>query len=111
MTIYDRIKMLREDREMTQSDLAKKVGYTSRQMICRIEQGIVDLPLSKVEAIADALNVSAVYLAGYSEEQELIDAFYELNAEGKEKIREYAHDLVLSGAYKKHDSDELVDKA
>ena len=96
---------------MSQTDLAKQCGYTSRQMISRIESGIVDLPLSKVEVIADALDVSAVYLAGYSDDQEILDDYYTLNQEGKEKVRVYAHDLVLSGSYKKHDSDSMVGEA
>ena len=111
MTIYDRIRILRENRGMSQIDLAKKAGYSSRQMISRIESGIVDLPLSKVELIADALNVSPVYLAGYSEEQEMLDSYYMLNEEGQEKLRDYARDLCLSGAYKKHDSHNMVGEA
>lgn len=108
MTIYDRIRMLREERGMTQAELAKKCGYSTRQMMSRIESGIVDLPLSKVELFADALNVSAVYLAGYSEGQEMLDAYYMLNQEGKDKLRDYARDLVASGQYKKHDPDIMV---
>jgi len=111
MTIYERIKILREDRKLSQTELADKCGYSSRQMISRIESGIVDLPLSKVNAIADALDVSAAYLAGYSEGQEMLDAYYTLNEEGQEKLRDYARDLVASGQYKKHDSHNMVGEA
>lgn len=73
MNIYQRIRMLRESQNMSQDTLAKKCGYTGRQMISQIESGKVDLPLSKVEAIARALNVNAAYLAGYDPDQNLRD--------------------------------------
>lgn len=80
MTIYERIKMLRMQRGLSQDDLAKLCGYSGRQMISRIESGIVDLPLSKVEIIAHALHVEPIYLAGYSKEQNDMDNKLELSA-------------------------------
>lgn len=69
MTIYDRIKAVRKAIGLSQEELAHKCGYADRSMIARIESGQVDLPLSKVEVFARALNVSAAFLAGYEEKQ------------------------------------------
>ena len=80
MTIYERIRMLRLQRGLSQDDLAKKCGYKNRQMISRIEQGLVDLPLSKVEIIAAALDVAPVYLAGFSKDQQNMDDALELSS-------------------------------
>ena len=61
-----RIKDKRIELNMTQEELAKKVGYTSRSSINKIELGLVDLPQSKITMIAQVLDVSAAYLMGLS---------------------------------------------
>jgi transcriptional regulator with XRE-family HTH domain len=60
--MYDRIKKLRQEQEMSQEDLAKKVGYKGRSMIARVESGQVDISQSKVKAFAAALNTTIDYL-------------------------------------------------
>lgn len=64
-----RIRYLRSQLNMTQEELAKKAGYTSRSSINKIEKGLVDLPRSKIVEIADALNTTASYLMGWDEEE------------------------------------------
>ncbi len=53
------IKQLRIKLGMSQDELAKKCGYTSRSTINKIELGINDIPQSKIYAIAKALGVTA----------------------------------------------------
>lgn len=62
MTMYDRIRDLRLEQNMSQEDLAHKVGYKGRSMIARIESGQVDISQSKVKAFANALNTTIDYL-------------------------------------------------
>ena len=62
MTMYDRIKELRLEQNMSQEDLAHMVGYKGRSMIARIESGQVDISQSKVKAFANALHTSIDYL-------------------------------------------------
>lgn len=66
-TIGDRIKSKREDLGMTQGELAQKVGYTSHSSIAKAESGAIDLPQSKIEAIAKALQTSPAYLLGLTQ--------------------------------------------
>lgn len=40
---------------ITQSELAHRLGYSSKQAITQIENGNNNIPLSKVEAFAEAL--------------------------------------------------------
>lgn len=63
-----RIRRLRLQKAMTQDELAKKVGYTSRSSINKIEKGMVDLPRSKIVELAEALDTTASYLMGWEEE-------------------------------------------
>lgn len=56
--VYDRIRQLRIANGLTLEELARAVGYTGRSMMSRIELGKVDLPLSRVAAIAQALHTT-----------------------------------------------------
>lgn len=62
--LYKNIKFRREELGMSQAELAKKVGYTSRSTIARIERGDFDLSQSKILEIAKALKISAGELMG-----------------------------------------------
>lgn len=60
--IYERIKTLREEKGITQDELAAKLGYTSRSSIAKIESGKTDISQSKVKEIAEILNTTTSYL-------------------------------------------------
>lgn len=110
MNIYDRIKMLRQNAGMSQGELAKRCGYSEKSMISRIESGAVDLPFSKVEVFATALNVDAAYLAGFCEDQrlrdralmlsDLINKAASLDKEDSVRIAERIDVLLESDKYK-----------
>ncbi len=57
-----KIKSLREDKKLSQSDLATLVGYKDKTAIAKVEAGKVDLPQSKISAFAKALNTTTSYL-------------------------------------------------
>ena len=69
MTLGDRVKQKRENMGLSQEELADKMGYKSKTSIHKIEQGITDLPLSKVEELAKVLNVTTSYLMGWEDER------------------------------------------
>lgn len=73
MDAYERIKLIRKSRGWTQTDLAVKTGYADKSMIARIENGQVDITLSKLKIFADALGVSSEYLFGIDELQDQQD--------------------------------------
>ena len=56
--VYDRIRQLRIANGLTQDELARAVGYSDKSMMGHIEHGKVDLPLSRVAAIAQALHTT-----------------------------------------------------
>lgn len=71
MTIGERIRYIRKQRNMTIDTLAKSVGVT-RQTISRYETGsISEVPRSKLEKIADELGVKCDYLEGWTIESQL----------------------------------------
>ena len=75
MTIGERIKQKRIELNMSQDELAKKVGYKSRSSIQKIEAAR-DLPLRKVSIMASALETSPAYLMGWEEQDDVLFQAY-----------------------------------
>lgn len=63
MAYLTRLKDLREDRDMTQSELARLLQTTQPQ-VHRYEAGQRDLPLDKLVMLCRFFNVSADYFLG-----------------------------------------------
>lgn len=82
MTIGNRIKELREQKNMSQDELAQAVGYKSRSTIGKIELGKMDITQSAVVALAKALGTTPGYLMGWDkkshEQSKRTDEFAEL---------------------------------
>ena len=71
--LYRNIRYFRERNGMTQEELAKKVGYSNRSAITRIENGEIDLPQSKIVAFAKALGVEPGTLMGHTTTSEFLE--------------------------------------
>jgi len=84
-----RIRICRESLGLTQEELARRLGYRSKSTVNKVEMGINDVSLTKIQSYAKALHVSPSYLMGWTDEHartyqgltedEIFDAF--LNAE------------------------------
>ena len=66
MNIGDRVKMLREQKRLTQGELAVKLGYKSKSSVAHIENGR-DIPRSMVVKLADILETTPAYLMGWTD--------------------------------------------
>lgn len=64
-TIGERIRKRRLEIGLSQDELAKKVGYTSRSTINKIENGTNDITQSMVWKMAEALDTPVSYLMGW----------------------------------------------
>ena len=71
MNMCDRIKKRRLELNMSQEELALKVGYESRSAINKIELGKIGISQDKVERFAEALNTSTAYLQGKLDDSDL----------------------------------------
>lgn len=67
MTTYDNIKNRRIELNLSQDELAKKLGYSDRSAISKIEAGNYDLSITKIKAIAKALNIPVYDLVEWEE--------------------------------------------
>lgn len=71
--IAQKIKERREYLNLSQEDLANKLGYKSRSSINKIEMGLSDIPFSKIKDFAKALETTPAHLMGWTEEEERIN--------------------------------------
>lgn len=69
MTIYERIKLLREEQGLSQQALAEKVGFKTASAINKIELGLRDINQTKILAFAKALSTTPSYLMGDVDEE------------------------------------------
>lgn len=78
-TLGNNIRMYREQKGLSQEELANRCGWTTnnaRSTISKIESGVNDVPTSKVKVIAEQLGVSVCELMNSS-----------ANVQTKDKIR------------------------
>lgn len=62
VAINDRIKILRKSRDMSQQELAEKVGFKTASAINKIELGLRGVSQNKIALFADALGVFPDFL-------------------------------------------------
>ena len=67
MNIGDRIRNRRLELNMTQDELAKKLGYKTRGSVTKIESGYQNLTQPKIVAMAKALDTTPAYLMGWED--------------------------------------------
>lgn len=70
MDTGSRIKLFRKRAGLSQEMLAKKVGYTDRSSISKIESGETELTDSKILLFAKALGVSVTDILGMTDPDE-----------------------------------------
>lgn len=78
-TLGNNIRMYREQKGLSQEELANRCGWTTnnaRSTISKIESGVNDVPTSKLKVIAEQLGVSVCDLMNSS-----------VNVQTKDKIR------------------------
>ena len=64
MTFGDKIRLLREERELNQTELGKAVNMTQRK-ISYLENGKYEPSLEDIKALCRYFNVSSDYLLGF----------------------------------------------
>lgn len=63
MELHERLKQAREDRDMSQADVAAALG-TTKQQISKYETGTQEMTASRLAAVCRILGVSSDYLLG-----------------------------------------------
>lgn len=92
----ERVRSRRLELEMTQQELAELTGYKHKSSINRLEQGLLDITLEKVDMFAKALKTSRAYLMGWSDEA---DEGYYTNPETAQIAQKIYEDKELRALF------------
>ena len=110
LELYRRLRQRREELNMSQDELARKLGYKSRSSINKIEKGINDIPQAKIVEFAHALDTTPEYLMGWTDEKQnerdkfsreamkLASDYDRLNNEGRSVLRHMLDSLIVTNA-------------
>lgn len=109
MKFKDKLKACRIERGMTQEELARK-SKVSRTALASWEQGYRSPRMEAVIRMAEVLNVAVIDLLDddspksfdiltVNSEQSLMDAYRNLNEEGKKTLLTFAQSLVYNPLY------------
>lgn len=101
MLLSEKLKKLRTDRNMSQVELAQLMN-TTKQTIFKYEHDLIgNIPLDRIEDYARIFHVTPASIVGWEEDKQsvLLDLWNRLNDEGKDKLLDYADDLVQSKKY------------
>lgn len=67
MTVADRIKFRREELNITQEELAKRLGLKGKSSVCKIESSGDNISTKSIRKYAKALDVTIAYLMGWEQ--------------------------------------------
>lgn len=110
--LYENIKYYRKKNNWSQDELAKKMGYTDRSMIAKIEAGKVDLAQSKILDFAKVFGVDPGDLMGWGDFEDEVAAgqvdpteiekameLYELYKHSMPKVQSMVDFLLSDGTF------------
>ena len=112
MSLGTRMRQRRKEVHLTLEEVAKRAGVCKATVSKYEKEQIANIPADKIEAIAKALRCNPGYLMGWEEYpsdiSKLLACYDGLNEQGKEKLLDYADDLVQSKKYTECDISEAV---
>lgn len=75
MTYGDKIKQIREEKQISQEELAKRLGLKDKSSVCKIEKAGNNVSIKSIKKYAEALNTSVAHIMGISngEQNEYVD--------------------------------------
>lgn len=112
MTVADRIKQRREELQLSQNDLAKRMGYTGKSSVSKIEHAGNEISLKTITKCAEALHTTTSYLMGWDEnpvpvqvdfmipgiteeEHALIEMYRSLDKDSRQNVSDMINRLYL----------------
>ena len=105
MTIGEKIKALRKEIGLTQTELGAKLGV-QKNAVSKWECGRVDdIPSSKIKAMAQLFGVNASYLIDEDAKNEPLKVTGDLNVDEANKFFNY---LLSLGYYVRYDDEKII---
>ena len=114
MSIGKRIRDLRKRQGLTQLDLAKRIGTTKQNVTYYEKDVIKNIPLEKIQILAEIFDVSPAYILGIDEpetdintEHTVLLAMYdECDQEARKNITDYSRFQLTLSRERSHTEDK-----
>ena len=112
--LYENIRYYRKLNHWTQDQLAKRMGYTDRSMIAKIETGKIDLSQSKIIEFADVFGIAPGDLMGWEDinpdpYEEFEASWYDLVGE-KQPITREEIEMIIKYRNADIDTRNMIDR-
>lgn len=105
-TLGERIKELRQRAGLTQEELAKEIGYSTKTSISKIENDVLDINQSTIVALARALKTTPSVIMGWSE---INDVPFSLNKASQASSPEFTdQEIIVALAYRNHPAEQTA---
>lgn len=105
MTVGQRIKIKREEKGLSQKELANLIGYESKSAMSYVEADKRELPFDKLSEVAKVLGVSPNWLLGWTEEpvfiktdlSVIVEELKTLDSDQLARVRKYIEFIKFEG--------------
>lgn len=97
MTVGDRIKHIREEKGISQEELAKKLGLKDKSSVCKIEKAGDNISTNSIRKYADALNTTVARLMGWAKDDNMTDFLVRMEDQGMKIVLEDQKKLGTAG--------------
>lgn len=94
MTVGERIKAIREERKISQLELARRLGLKDKSSVCKIEKSGDNISTKSIKSYAKALNVTPAFLMGWTREYEEESFYPETETEHQRENRKLKKQFI-----------------
>lgn len=84
MTVGERIKEIREEKGLSQEELAKRLGLKNKSSVCKIEKSGNKVSAPSIYKYAEALGTTVARIMGWSDSDFQTESTYRIEKEGME---------------------------
>lgn len=91
--LYENIRNRRIELNLSQTELASRVGLKDKSSISRVENGRIDLTQSMIEEFAKALECSPAYLMGWTSNAQTEQSIADIRKNVMSAIDKIQHEL------------------
>ena len=84
MTVGERIKQIREEKGLSQEELAKRLGLKNKSSVCKIEKSGNKVSAPSIYKYAEALGTTVARIMGWSQDDFATETTLRIEQEGME---------------------------
>lgn len=97
MTVGERIKLIREEKGLSQEELAKRLGLKNKSSVCKIEKSGNKVSSPSIYKYAEALGTTVARVMGWTDSDFETEAVMRIEREGMEIYKDEEKKIGAEG--------------